>query len=475
MEAEKLNRYKKLGKNIALITIGNFASKILSFLLIPFYTAVLTTSEYGIADLMTTTINLISPFFTLLISEAIMRFALEKGIKKSQVFTIGLITTLLGFVAMVLFSPLILFIETLKPFYWLFLCYYLAVTLHSMASQFVKGLEKISIYSISGVIHTFIFILLNLLFLLGVKMGVEGYLLALVISNFIVVIFLWIAANLNHYILPIKKIDWQLARDMFRYSIPMIPNSISWWISNSSDKYILTFFSGVALTGVYSVSQKIPSLFATISTIFMGAWQISAVEDFGSEQSRKFYTGVYRKYSSLNIILVSILIWGTKILAAILFSKDFYSAWMFTPVLLLAFLFNSMASFLGSIYTSAKKTKMLFISTVIAALVNIIANFIMIPLWGAMGAGIATLLSYFLIWIIRLIDTAKIIKIDVDLRKDIISYLFLVIQIIILCMNIRYSYAFMSLILIIILFIHKGLLISVLSMIKNNREKHKGK
>lgn len=460
-----MDKYKKLGKNIALITFGNFASKILSFFLIPFYTAVLTTAEYGTADLMTTTINLVSPFFTLLISEAIMRFALEKESDKSQIFMIGLLVTLIGFLCMFLCSPAVLFMDSLKPYYWLFITYYFASTLHLLVSQFVKGIEKVTVYSLSGVFQTVVFILLNLFFLLGLKIGVIGYLLALIFSNFLAVIFLWTGAGLNRYLLSVRKIDKKIAGEMFRYSIPMIPNSVSWWISNSSDKYILTFFAGVGLTGIYSVSQKIPSLFATIATIFMGAWQISAVEDFGSEQSRKFYSNVYRSYSSINIILVSILIYGTKILAKILFSKGFYSAWMFTPVLLLAFLFNAMASFLGSIYTSTKKTKMLFVSTIIAALANIIANFIMIPIWGAMGAGIATLLSYFLVWLIRLWDTKKIIKLDINLKKDIISYLLLIMQIVIICMELKYDYLFMTVVLAAVLILHKETIAVMVNMV----------
>ena len=466
-----MNKYKKLGKNIALITIGNFASKILSFFLIPFYTAVLTTAEYGTADLMTTTINLVSPFFTLLISEAIMRFALEKEKDKSQVFMIGILTTLVGFGCMLLFSPAVLLMDSIKPYYWLFISYYFASTLHLVVSQFVKGIEKVTVYSLSGVFQTLIFILLNFIFLLGLKIGVTGYLLALIISNLLTVIFLWIGAGLNHYLLSLKKLDKKLAMEMFKYSIPMIPNSISWWVSNSSDKYILTFFAGVGLTGIYSVSQKIPSLFATISTIFMGAWQISAVEDFGSEQSKKFYSNVYRKYSSMNIILVSTLIYGTKILAKILFSKDFYSAWKFTPVLVLAFLFNAMASFLGSIYTSAKKTRMLFISTIIAALANIIANFLMIPLWGAMGAGIATLLSYFLVWLIRLWDTRKIIKLSLNLKKDILSYLLLIMQICVMCMEIKHYYIWMIAIWMVLVILHREAILVILNMVTEKIKK----
>ena len=162
-----MNRYKKLIKNTALITVGNFASKLLTFFLLPLYTAILTTAEYGVADLMTTTVNLITPFFTLIISEAVMRFALDKECDKKQVLSIGLFVTLLGSVVMLVFSPLIRISSDLKPYYVLFLLYYFVTAVHTILSQFVKGIEKVTVYASSGVLHTMTFIAFNILFLLN--------------------------------------------------------------------------------------------------------------------------------------------------------------------------------------------------------------------------------------------------------------------------------------------------------------------
>ena len=405
------------------------------FFLIPLYTAVLTTEEFGIADLMTTTINLISPFFTLLISESIMRFALEKDVDKSEVLGIGLITTIAGFVVMLLFSPLILFSRSLQPFYLLFIVYYFAVTLHSVVSQFVKGVERVGIYSLAGVAQTICFISLNLILLLVVKTGVNGYLIALIGSHIFATIILWLGGRIHSFLPNKVAINRALFRDMLKYSIPLIPNSLSWWVSNSADKFILTFFCGLSVTGIYSVSQRIPSIFSIISTIFMSAWQISAIEDFGSEESRKFFGKIYRSYSSLNILVVSVLICLTRIIASFLFLKDFYQGWEYVPILLVAYLFYAMAGFLGTIYTAAKQTKMVFISTVISALTNIVLNFIMIPIWGGIGAAIATLVSYFVVWFVRLIDSRKIIKLDIDLNRDIFAYFILLIQVIFMMLD----------------------------------------
>ncbi|MGI1748414.1 oligosaccharide flippase family protein [Streptococcus uberis] len=449
--AEIVSKYGKLVKNVLLITLGNFGSKILSFLLIPLYTAVLTTAEYGIADLLTTTVNLLLPFFTLIISESVMRFALDQEKNKKEVFSIGIYITIIGFLILVCFTPFILTRENIRAYYVYFLVYYLAVALYSVLSQFARGIEKVAIFSLCGVLQTLVFISLNILFLFVFKIGLMGYLLSLILSTFFADVFLWFGAHLSKYVLSPRNISKETFKEMLGYSVPMIPNSISWWISNSSDKYIITFFSGVALTGVYSVSQRIPSLFSIISTIFMGAWQISAVEDFGTEESRHFFSNVYRKYSELNILIISLLICGTRILAHFLFSNDFYQGWIYVPVLLFASMFYSMGGFLGTIYTSAKKTKMLFISTVIAALANIVFNYLLIPKFGAMGAAIATLISYFMVWVIRIVDTSKILKLDVNWKKEIILYILVFLQIVLMLINTMTMWGASVLILLIIL------------------------
>lgn len=422
-----MSKYGKLGKNVMFITIGNFASKILSFLMVPFYTTILSTAEFGTADLMTTTVNLLMPFFTLLISESLLRFSLDNLNDKVSIFTTGCAILILGTSVFFLLSPILLQFEEIKEYYLLFVAYYVVVAFHSALSYFVRGIDKVAVFSVSGVLQTLSFLGLNIFFLAVVKTGVRGYLLSMVLSNVIAILFLFCGAKLNRYINP-NSFDWRLLKNMLQYSYPMIPNSLSWWVSNSSDKYMLTIICGVSLTGIYSVSQRIPSLFATISTIFMGAWQISAVEDFGSKESEEFFSTVYKCYSTFNIIIVSVLMCATKFLASILFAKDFYVGWKFVPILLLAFLFHGMSSFLGSVYTSAKKTRMLLISTLVAAVINIVFNFLLIPLIGGYGAAIATLISYFVIWIVRLVYSKKILRINWNKKSDILSYVLLLIQ-----------------------------------------------
>ncbi len=179
-------QYKKLGVNVAAITIGNFASKILSFLIVPIYTAVLTTQEYGVVDTLSTTISLLYPFFTLLISEAVLRFALDKNEDQQQIFSIGFWVTIWGFLLMLVVSPVYFLFDGLKGYYWYFILYYFATTLQMVITYFIRGIERVKLFALNGFLMTFVYLILNIVFLLVLKIGVHGYFLALILSSFFV-------------------------------------------------------------------------------------------------------------------------------------------------------------------------------------------------------------------------------------------------------------------------------------------------
>ena len=424
-----MNRNKKLGLNVIFMTLGNMASKMLSFLLIPLYTSVLSTTEYGVADIMTTTITLLAPIFTIKINEAVMRFCLDKESDKKKILSVGITTVGVGFVVLVLCSPIVFLFENIRLYYGLFLLYYLSSTLYTLLSQYTKGIEKVKAYAIGGVINTIIVITSNILFLLVFKIGITGYILSFVLGNLITCLYLVAITDVPKSY-SIRKFDKKYFIEMIKYSAPMIPNSISWWITNSSDKYMVAYILGAAANGIYSIAYKIPSLLSTVNGIFMSAWHISAVEEFGSDESKIFFKNIYEMLSSLDALLVTGLIFLAKPLASFLYAKDFFCAWKFAIVLTLGFMFSSLSSFLGSIYTSSKKTSALFFTSLLGAVVNIGLNIILIPQMNALGAAIATTFSYIVVWIVRIIDTKRIFDFKKCLGKNIICMCLLIIQII---------------------------------------------
>lgn len=466
------NRYKKLGRNTALMVVGNFASKILTFVLLPLYTYCLTTSEYGISDLITTTINLCLPFLTLTISESVLRMTLEQDSDKKQIFTITAVIIGLGFGVLVLTTPVWGHFVPFKEYIVYFLVYYLVMVLSNTAQQFTKGLEHVDVFVMSGIVTTFATCMWNMILLLVVKMGIRGYLLAYILGYATSFVYIFIKEKLWRYWISIGAIDRRFAREMLIYCVPLIPNSISWWISDSSDRYILDYFWGASVIGIYAIAYKLPSIISILSTILTSAWQISAVEDFGSEESKEFFSDVYQKYAAVYVMVCSGMVLFIKVIAKILFSGEFYEGWKYAIILMAAVIFQALSGFLGIIYAASKKTKTIFITTILGAGTNIVLNILLIPSMGALGAAAATLISYVVVWLTRLIDSRRILPIRVNYKVDLTSYVLLLIQSVVTYCGMKYWVIISGVICLMIIFLNRKVIMFVVQLLKLKIVKH---
>ena len=449
--------YRKLGKNVLIMTIGSFGSRVISFVFVPFYTAVLTTAEYGVTDLITTTATLLLPLFTLTVFESMMRFPLDQKHDPAQVWQVGCRVEAVGLLAFLALSPLVL-LTILREYYGFVVAYYVAMSVNRCVSYYVRGVNKVTVYAVAGTLHTLFIVLLSLLFLLVVKIGIVGYLLAHVIASLLSTGYMFLAAKL--YRLPLRgAANRQLRGEMLRYSIPLIPNSVCWWIANVSDRYILTAFADTSATGVYSVAYKIPTVISALTSIFGNAWKLSAVEDFGSEKSREFFSDVFSKLAALMVLAASFLLVVNKPLARVLFQKDFYAAWQFVPILLLASVMHAYAEFFGSIYTSSYRTRFLVISTAVGSGVNILLNFLLIPRYQGFGAAVATLIGYAVIWLTRVVHSRRILILRYHVVRDALCYALVIGQAFIACRSYPHEYLLSGAIFVLLLaLMHRELL-----------------
>ena len=428
-----MNKYKYLLKNIGILTISNFGTKILSFILIPLYTSVLTTAEYGTYDFYSSTVSLLVPILTLNVVDSVMRFSLDKETDKKQVFSVGFNRFLLSIVillGLILINEFFSVLPLLKLYRGYFILLYISSVLYNLLSQFCRGMEKITVVAIAGILNSLIMLLMNVFFLVTLKIGLDGYFLAYILSYFLPCIYLFIKIKCWRYI-SLVNIDNQIKKEMLTYSKPLIFNTIAWWINNVSDRYIVTWMCGVAANGVYSIAYKIPSVLNIFQSIFSQAWTLSAVKEFSDDNS-DFYSKIYTIYNVLMIMVCSVLIILDKIMAKILFAKGFYEAWKYAPFLMISVIFGALSGFLGGIFTAVKETSIIAKTTIIGAIVNTVLNLLLVSKFGPIGAAITTLISYVIVWSIRLYAANRIVKMNIYLIRDILCYLLLIIQSLIL-------------------------------------------
>lgn len=428
-----MNKGKFLLKNIGLLTIGQFATKIITFLFTPLYTSILLTSEFGTYDIYNSTITLLIPILTLNIFEATLRFSLD-GKNTNQALKIGIKHICIGSIIClgIIVTNLLLGIYPVLNKYWFFfIILFFLVSSVELLSSFARGIDKVAVLAISGVIGSSGTILANIVLLVVFKFRLTGYFLSHIIGYFFQLLYLIL--NIS----PIKRIqgiriDKKYAREMVRYSSPLIWNSLAWWINDISDRYIVTVMCGLSSNGIYAAAYKIPSMLNIFQTIFNRAWTLSAVKDYDKDDQSGFFTGTYEIYNTAIVLLCSSLIVFDKIVALYLFRKDYYIAWQYAPFLLISIVFGSISGYIGGLFAAVKDTKVYSFSTGVGAIVNIVFNIILIYCFGVIGAAISTCLSNVLIWIIRLVTVKKYVKLRIKLPKHILMYSILMVQAIIL-------------------------------------------
>lgn len=406
-----VNRTKYLLKNTTIFAISNMATKLITFFLVPLYTYCLNTEEYGVIDMFFTISSVLIPIVTLNVVEAIYRFSMDRDAENNKIVSIGIILFILCIILSLFLFPML----DLFPIYSKYKFYYYFYIVTSAGYQIfavnLKGQEKLKLFSIGNIINTFLVAFLNILFLKVFNFKIEGYFLAYIISNSICLIYAIIAGNIIN-IIKNFSFDKNLFKDMCKYSIVLIPTSFMWWIMKASDRIMLTHYSGLALNGIYAISYKIPTILQSIAAIFNQAWVFSAVKEKDSEDKNQYTNLIFRKlYFGLCIISCFLLVF-LKPFFSIYISKEYFTAWKYVPVLLIGTLFITFGTFLSSSYNVHKDSKGFLFSGLYGTLVNIILNFILIPKFSAFGAAIATCISYIVVFIYRLIDTQKYVKIS---------------------------------------------------------------
>lgn len=427
-----MDKYKKLASNTIIFAIGTFSSKALSFLLMPFVTRMMGTGDYGAADLVQQTVNVLIPIVTLQINSAALRFSLDKAKDKADVFTVGVRTTLLGFIAFLLFSYPISLIKIndfeLGNYIVLIIVFVLISGFRQLCQQFVRGSGYVKLFAVDGIIATATTLLFTILFLGAFKWGVTGYIAAIIASDACSILFFVLTAKLYRYVKP-RLLEKGIAGQMLKYCIPLIPTVILWWIINVSDRYMVTSFVGSSANGLYTAASKIPNFVILFSQIFIDAWQLSAVDgQENKKERRKFFSKVFRVYSGGVFAVASALILTCQLITKILVAPAYYESWQYVPILIIATSYSCIVNFLASVYMAEKKSLMALLTALSGAVTNIVLNLLLIPKVGANGAAIATVCAFLVVFITRGTNTRKYIKINFQLPLMICQTVILVLQ-----------------------------------------------
>lgn len=402
-----MGKYSRFGKNTLIVFIGNAGSKLIGLLMLPFYTRWLSVEDYGTTDIITVYVTFLIGIITCSITEAI--FIFPKGQKRTEqekFFSSGIaflgisfsITALLFFLLKTIYTNYNIqnsFFENT----WLIYGMLFSMTLQQFVQQFTRSIDKMLVYSVTGIFLTGFTALFA--FLLIPLWGVSGYVLSIIGANFLAA-FYSILFSKGYTYFSVHAISFTSCRTMLSYSIPLIPNGIMWWIVNAFNRPLMENYLGMHAIGIFAVSNKFPGILLMMFTIFVTSWQISVLEEFGKKDYEIFFNRIFRIVVVGLFFIFLVITLCSQLLVKIFASDEFFEAWKYIPVLTLSAMCSCISGFIGSNFSATRESKYFFYSSIWGAVTAISLNLVLIPTLKIWGVTLSILLSFIVMVISRI-------------------------------------------------------------------------
>ena len=412
MAASNKGRIAFLLGNTLVFALGGLAVKAVSLVLMPLYTTALTAGEYGTAELLNSAIEIVLPLLSAGVVEALYRFSIDDDVPKDELFANsllvlgggGLCTGVLCALGSALWS-----MEHAGSFFVLF-C---SVCVFKATTQLARGLGHVRRFVVYGLINALAMVVSTYLLLVRAHLGVEGYLWSFTIGYLVggLVAFL---GSAEYRLLAPFRVDRVLLRRMLVYSLPLVPNLLSWWLVSVSGRYVVLWGSGVVAAGLFTAASKMPALVNIVASVFQQAWQYSTAREIDSPDRGAFFGVVMRGYSLATLTVAGLVIALNRPISRVMLQAEFAEGWRYVPLLMLVASFGVISIFFESFYQALKNSGVLMVSTALGAVVNVILGVALVPFMGPWGAGLAGAVAYALVLVVRARDLRRRINLPID-------------------------------------------------------------
>ena len=412
MPASHKNRIAFLLGNTLVFALGGLAIKAVSLVLMPLYTTALTAGEYGTAELLNSAIEIVLPLLSAGVVEALYRFSIDDDVPKDELFAGSLVVLGGGVVCAGVACALgrVLWnMEHAGSFFVLF-C---SVCVFKATTQLARGLGHVRRFVAYGLINALAMVVSTYLLLVRAHTGIEGYLWSYTIGYLVggLVAFL---GSAEYRLLAPFRVDRDLLRRMLVYSLPLVPNLLSWWLVSVSGRYVVLWGSGVVAAGLFTAASKMPALVNIVASVFQQAWQYSTAREINSPDRGAFFGVVMRGYSLATLTVAGLVIALNRPISRVMLQAEFAEGWRYVPLLMLVASFGVISIFFESFYQALKNSGVLMASTALGAGVNVVLGVALVPFMGPWGAGLAGAVAYMLVLVVRARDLRRRINLPID-------------------------------------------------------------
>ena len=398
--------------NTLVFAFGGLAVKAVSLVLMPLYTTALTAGEYGTAELLNSAIEIVLPLLSLGVVEALYRFSIDDDVPKDELFANSLLVLgggIVGTGVLCAFAGVVWGAEHVVSFFVLFcsVCFFKATT------QLARGLGHVRRFVAYGLINALAMVIATYLLLFRAHLGVDGYLWSFTIGYLVGGMAAFLGSAEYRLLVPFRA-DRVLLRRMLVYSLPLVPNLLSWWFVSVSGRYVVLWHSGVVAAGLFTAASKMPALVNIVASVFQQAWQYSTAREIGSPDRGAFFGAVLRGYSLATLSAAGLVIALNRPISRLMLQAEFSEGWRYVPLLMLIASFGVISIFFESFYQALKNSGVLMVSTMLGAVVNVVLAVVLVPFMGPWGAGLAGAVAYALVLVVRARDLRGRIDLPID-------------------------------------------------------------
>lgn len=433
-----MGRYRNLAINTVLFALNAVATKLVSFFLVPLYTAYMSAGEYGLTDMSLTVISLLTPLVTLDVAEAAVRFIVRDRARGDCYAAVALGVTVLSVAFVAVLTPLLDLpaLGGLGEYKGWFVAAYAASALTTMCGEVARGMGEVRLIPICAGVSSIVTLAIAVLTIAWGGMNVIGYFSSVTIGPVTAVALYLTLGGLGSAALRgareiVSSTGGELlalCRPMLRYALPLIPNSLFWWLSSGINRLFITGMLGIAASGMFAAASKVPNLLNTAYSIFQQAWQLSAFQESGEKGLARFFSRIFAIVQAGMTVLCAALSFAAPWVASVMLQGETYDAWPMIAPLLISNLFNVFATFYGTVYSTTMHTSFIMGTTVLGAFSCVALTPLLIPTLGTYGACLASALGQGAVFLSRAVDSRRYLRFDVGWRYLVPTLVLLVIQ-----------------------------------------------
>lgn len=409
------NRSKKFLKDLAVYAIGNIGSKLITFLLVPLYTHYVSdTAEFGYFDVCLTACFLLLPFLTLQLRDGAFRFLIDASsddVRRRVVTFVArsmAVTLVLGLAVAAILS-----LWGQINYLWLAFGLLVALSLQEVVSQVVRGLGNNKAFVAIGILTAFGIGVFSMVFVVWLDMGVRGIFLANIVARLLALSAVELKLRIVTPLVTPGIVTGPLGREILRYCLPLLPGTLCWWLTGSSDRWFIMHYLGLDANGIYAVAVRFTGVVSTLSLVFYQAWQETSLLQYDSADRNHFFTQMLNGYIYVLSFIVIIYAFALKICYGWLVAPRYQESLAYIYPMGISMMMFSVAAFFDMGYQCAKDTVRTLPAIVLAAAVNVALNVWLVPKLGIWGAVATLMVTYLVLVVYRWHDMHRYFKLRI--------------------------------------------------------------